>query len=119
MAKNPNISNLDAGQVFKRTVDGEHDAIRVVQAFNTEMSIELKADKGDSVLSVPLIQIISEEDGIVNCEYLRRICKYGEGTVEVSADCHQFFPLSLNQLEVKEICAVMIRVKGCIVVGQS
>lgn len=117
--KNPNIIELDAGQAFKRAMDGEHDAIRVVNAVNTQMIIELSAEDNDSVQAVARTISIKEENGEVDCSSLRRICKYGEGSIEVSPDGLSWHSLSLLSLEVKEICALKIRVEGCKVVGQS
>jgi hypothetical protein len=119
MAKNPSISDLDAGQAFKRAMDGTHDAIRVVQALNTEMVIELSAEDGDSIQSVARSVLVKPEDGAVDCSSLRRICKYGEGVVAVSPDGVLWVELACSNLEVKEVCASKIMVTDCVVVGQS
>jgi hypothetical protein len=120
MAHNRNISQLDTAQSFKRSFDCEHDAIRVVQAVNTEMAIEIRAEEGDSVLSVAKTQCIKEEDGEVDCQSLRRICKYGEGgSVHVSPDGSSWVELPVANLEVKQLCAMKVKVTGCMIVGQS
>lgn len=120
MAKNNNITELDSGQVFKRTVDGEHDAVRVIQAVNTEMYIELNSDDGDSVLSIPKQLVITEDMNSVNASKLREISKFGEGgSVHLSADGVDYFQLPINHLETKSICAAFIKVQGCKVVGRS
>lgn len=51
MAKNPNISDLDYTTAVARTIDASNDALRT-QLTNTELSMELSADDGDSVLSL-------------------------------------------------------------------
>lgn len=119
MAKNINISELDAGQAFKRTVDGDHDAVRVVQAFNTEMTIELSAEDGDSVQSQAYSVTIKPEDGAVDVSMLRKFCMYGDGYVTVSPDGEKFYPITCSSLKVTDICAVKMRVSNCVVVGQS
>jgi len=119
MAHNPSVSHLDATQVFKRTFDETHDAVRVMQALNTEMAIELSAEDGDSVQSVARTVSITPASGEVDCSALRRICMYGSGVVEVSPDGTSFVTLSLVALQVRDICALKIRVTGCTVVGQS
>lgn len=120
MAKNNNITELDSGQVFKRTVDGEHDAVRVIQALNTEMYIELNAEDGDSVMSVPKQIVITEDMGAVSAVRLREISKFGEGgSVQLSADGVTFYPMSMDVLLAYPICAVQIKVIGCTVVGRS
>lgn len=119
MAKNCNLSDLDAPTAIKRTIDHHHDAIRVVQAFNTEMAIEVSAEDGDSVQAVARTRVIKESDGEQGCKDLRRICLYSAGTVEVSPDGIIWIQLPIDLLEVKDICASKIRVHGCMVVGQS
>jgi hypothetical protein len=121
MAQNTNISQLDAAQVFKRTVDGEHDAIRVVQALNTEMQIELSAEDGDSIQSVARTRLIKAEDGEVDCSDLRRICFYGntDAHVELSPDGKSWFKMHVLELQVKEICAMKLKISQGMLVGQS
>lgn len=120
MAHNQKITALDVAQVVKRTYDCDHDAIRVLPAANSETFIEISADDGDSVLSLPLTQKVAQADGEVDATKMRRICKYGAGgSVEVSPDGTTFVALAMSDLEVKQICALKIRVSGCIVVGQS
>lgn len=46
---NPNISDLDPGQIPNRVFDEENDAIRTTVASETQFSVELSRDDGDSV----------------------------------------------------------------------
>lgn len=120
MACNTNLTTLDTAQAVKKVIDAEHDAIRIIQALNTEFEIELSSEDGDSVESVARTRMIDEAAGEVSCSDLRRVMKYGTlGTVEVSPDGTTFHVLSISDMQVKEICAVKIRVTDCVVVGQS
>lgn len=53
MSKNLNSSLLDAPQIIKRAFDEANDAIRVEVGSGTAFGINLNADSGDSVTSVP------------------------------------------------------------------
>lgn len=46
---NPNISDLDPGQIPNRVFDEENDAIRTIVAGETQFSVELLHTDGDSV----------------------------------------------------------------------
>jgi hypothetical protein len=60
MALNPNVSNLDLNQIQKRTIDALNDAVRIVLAETTGISIELSAADGDSILTEASILSNSE-----------------------------------------------------------
>lgn len=49
MSVNPSISQLDAGQIVKRTFDSTNDATRIVLAEATGIAIELDSADGDNV----------------------------------------------------------------------
>lgn len=119
MPLNPKVSDLDAAQAFKRVINGDHDAIRVVNALNQQLVIELSAEDEDSVQAVARHKVVTQESGIVDVRALRRVCKFGEGTIEVSCDGVEFVELPCQPLEVKELCAHSIRVTGCKAVVQS
>ena len=119
MAKNENLSDLDAGQLFKKMVDGEHDAIRVVNAFNMEMAIALSAEENDSVQAVARSRSIKPEDGEVNCSSLRRVCSFGSTDFEISPDGELWVPRSALNQEIIQLCAMKIKVTSGILVGQS
>lgn len=117
MSKNNSLSNLDTGQAFKRTLDGDNEAIRVVQVNDQDVFIEVSAEDGDSVQSVARHKLLT---GTQACSDLREICKYGEnGTVEISPDGTDWYTLTIAHLEVKSICANKIRITDCKVVGRS
>lgn len=77
MAQNNKISQLDGPQIIKRVVDTDHDAIRVVQMHDQEVSIELAAEDGDSVLALPKNVILSGE---ADCKDFRSVGVYYKGT---------------------------------------
>lgn len=110
MACNKKLSSLDTAQAVKRVIDCEHDAVRVVQALNTEMYIQVSAEDSDSVESVARSRVVTPEDGAVDCSRMRKVCNYGtSGLVEISADGETFIDLLLPQGMVKELCAMKIR----------
>jgi len=53
MAKNNDISQLDHFVALKRAVEASNDALRVKMIDGVEMSMELSAADGDSVMSLP------------------------------------------------------------------
>lgn len=77
MGHNPKVSQLDAAQALKRVVETDHDAIRVVQVHDQEVSIEINAEDGDSVLALPKSVILSGES---DCKDLRSVCVYHRGS---------------------------------------
>jgi hypothetical protein len=55
MAKNTNPGLLDAPQIVKRVYDSDNDAIRVEVGVGTGFALNLSADSGDSISSVPTV----------------------------------------------------------------
>lgn len=53
MSKNTAITSLDAPQLVKRVYDEANDAIRVEIGTGTTFGLNISADSGDSVVSVP------------------------------------------------------------------
>ena len=119
MARNENLSDLDTGQLVKRVIDADHDAVRIVNAFNTEVSIALSAEDNDSVQSVARSRTIKPEDGEVDCSSFRRVCSFGDSTFEVSADGASWVARSCSSQVIVELCAMKIKVLTGMLVGQS
>lgn len=120
--KNQNITTLDTHQIIKRVICAETEAVRVIQAHDTQHEIHISAEQNDSIQAVARTKSIQESDGIVDCSSLRRISLYGFATVEVSplAEGNVWQQVVISDGQIKEICAVRIKVSGeGILVGQS
>lgn len=72
--KNPNITDLDVGQAFKRTFDESDDSIRIKMVEGQQMSLALSADEGDSVQSVPCKKDLAPTGD--DCSQLKEISFY-------------------------------------------
>lgn len=85
MALNPKISELDPPQIARRTFDGDNDATRVVFAYDHETAIEVRAEDGDSVLSVPVSLTISD-NAAHDATRIKNVCLYSDGaaTLQIS-----------------------------------
>lgn len=120
--KNQNITTLDTHQIIKRVICAETEAVRVIQAHDTQHEIHISAEQNDSIQAVARTKSIQESDGILDCSDLRRICLYGDAIIEVSplAEGNIWQQVVIQSGQIKEICAVRIRVTGTgIAVGQS
>lgn len=85
MSCNPKISELDPPQIVRRTFDCEHDATRVVFAHDHETAIEVRAEDGDSVLTLPMSMVITD-DQVYDVSGVKNLCLYTDGaaTVQIS-----------------------------------
>lgn len=112
-------SKLDTIQIQRKVFDEEDESNRV-KIINTEMEINVSAEDGDSVYSVPLSLSLSE--GIHPVPGMKTICKYGECVISVSPsdDGEDFHVLTVVELEPKAICARRLKIDGAgLVVVQS
>lgn len=119
MACNKKLSTLDTAQAVKRVIDCDHDAIRIVQALNTEMYIQVSAEDQDSVEAVARARVVTPEDGVVDCSRMRKVCNFGSGTISVSADGVTFFNIEVDQAQPLDLCAMFIKVSDGKLVIQS
>ena len=78
---NQDVTLLDPGQAFKRVVDGSVDAIRVIYPHNQEMSIAVSAEDGDSVMSLPLVDVITTPGEHPAMYVKRAVLRVQSGTV--------------------------------------
>lgn len=84
MAQNDNVTPLDTVQALKRAVEADHDAIRIVQVHDQDISIELDASDGDSVLALPKNSILTGE---ADAKELRAVSVYYKGAGNVKLQC--------------------------------
>lgn len=120
MPKNNNPSLLDHTQCQKLSFQEEHDAIRVINVLDSQHSIEIKAEEGDSIESVARAKTIKSEDGAVDCSRMRKICGFDAAVVILSPDGVLWtLPLSLSDGQAADLCAIKIKVSSGQVVVRS
>ena len=99
-------------QVLQAAWDEEKQAITMVPGVHTEFAIELSAVDGDSVTSMRPSLAMSES--IQDCSTMSKVCLFGEGIVSISpvVDADEWHILPMTNLEIKEICAMRIKLVG-------
>lgn len=107
----------------KRLINGEHvlrrswsekdDAIKIIPSANTEFSIELSAEDGDSVITIPNTLIITDTEAH-SCIGMSTACLFGEGTVSISPmdSGDEWHNLTVASLVPVKICARRIKISG-------
>lgn len=110
----PDVTHYFTGeQVLRRSWDENKEALKVIPSQDTEFSIELNHQDGDSVSSMAKTMTISISNSPVDCSDMRRcmVYKQAEVIVEVMVspieDGDVFFPLVVDK--VTELCAKRIK----------
>lgn len=102
MSKNKNPSMLDMGQLWKRVVETQHDALRVINATDVETEFSLSHDS-DSIVTKCKSHVIPANQK-VNCSHVKRVMAYGSGNITLFANDVQItMPILVAQI--LEICA--------------
>lgn len=102
MSKNLTPSRQDAGQLWKKVFQTEHDALRVINATDIETEFSLSHDS-DSIVSKSKSHVIPANEK-VNCSHVKRVMAYGSGNITLFANDVQItMPILVAQ--VLEICA--------------
>lgn len=111
MAEPRKNKGMDAVHIWQSIYDEDTETIKV-ELLPLELAINLDAEDGDSVLSMPQSSILTE--GEADCKRVKTICLYGSGTVSVSpSDSGEDFQvLSVTELVPKAICARRIKLVG-------
>jgi hypothetical protein len=101
---------FNGDQVLRRAWDAGTDALKVIPSENTQFSIELNAEDGDSVLALADCVTLSLHNSAVDCRRMRRCALYGNAQVLVSPldDGDVFIALPING--VTEICAKRVKI---------
>jgi hypothetical protein len=99
-------------QVLQAAWDEEKQAITMVPGVHTEFAIELSAADGDSVTAVGPSLTMTES--VQDCSAMSKVCLFGEGVVSISPDAsgEEFHIVTIANLEIKEICAMRIKLVG-------
>jgi hypothetical protein len=99
--------------VLRESWSADDGAIQIIPAANTEFAIELSADDGDSVITIPK-SVTVETGETVSAAGMKTLCMYGAATVEVSPDDSgaTFYSVSVTALTPISICAKRVRVSG-------
>lgn len=115
---------LDPVHIEQTEHDSDAEAKRVM-VVSTDMSIELSAEDGDSVMAKNESQIVSGTEEAY-CRGMKTVCLYGScEKVQVSPSDSEdrWHDLSAGEMEPKEICARRIRMvnpaEGACLVMQS
>lgn len=106
MAKNPNTTRADNGQIQKRIFDPENDALRVVHANDIETSFSL-SHKDDSVVAKAECRTL-EAGHLHTCSDLQKVQAYGNGTLTLFNDLGEQIELGVFSGQVLEICAITL-----------
>lgn len=115
MSKNLTPSRQDAGQLWKRVFQTEHDALRVIQATDIETTFSL-SHKEDSVFTKCSSEVLPTNES-TNCNHLKRIMAYQDCEVTLTASQDVTFSFFLKAGDIKEICALSLKSTG-VLVGQ-
>jgi hypothetical protein len=126
MPKNPTNSLLDSGQINRRAFHEEHDALRVISVADSQHSLSIKAEDGDSIEAVSRAQVVKQEDGTTDCSRMRKVCIHAStrdpntaSTIYTSADGQNWNSCSPAVGQVMDLCAMFIKVENCIAVIRS
>jgi hypothetical protein len=103
-------SKADPIQIARMTFDEEAEATRVVMV-PTEMSMELSAEDGDSILAHPVMQVLEVEAGqIVDTSKARRVMSVVDEVVITAVILSTEVPMyMLNSMLPSEICVPAIK----------
>jgi hypothetical protein len=100
------------GELVLRESWSEVDkALKIIPAANTEFSIELSADDGDSVVAIKR-SVVVEANTTVDAKGMQQICLYAAGTLSVSPSDsgEDFITIPATVGQVVSICARRVRV---------
>lgn len=106
------MSKLDKHQMDKITFDEETRSRRMYIA-GGELSMELNAEDGDSVLVKQDTQIIQINNGdVVDLSRFSKICLIGAESCQIKAfvDNKEFLLYTMAQGEVKQICLTSVKI---------
>ncbi len=113
-------SKLDPYQIQRMTFDEESNSVKVTM-LPVEMAMELSADDGDSVLSIPKMQVIeADADQIIDTSKAKKMNIIAGSAVACSMVINSQ-EISLGSLSgIHDVCSPAIKVAAaCIVVLQS
>ncbi len=113
MAEPRKNKGIDPTHIWQAIFDEDSESIKV-ELLPLELAINLDAETGDSIMSMPQSSILSE--GEADCKRIKTICLYGSGTVSVSPsdsgdEWYELF-ISPGDLVPKSICARRIKLVG-------
>ena len=106
------ITKLDRNQIEKMSFD-ELTRSRRVYLAGGELSIELNAEDGDSVLVKHDTQVIEiNNDDVVYLSRFSKICLIGAESCQIKAfiDNQEFVLYNITQGEVKQICLTSVKI---------
>lgn len=106
------MSKLDKHQMDKLTFDEQTRSRRMFLA-GGELSIELSADDGDSVLVKHDTQVIEiSNNEIVDLSRFSKVCLIGAESCQIKAlvDNQEFLLYTVTQGEVKQICLTSVKI---------
>ena len=121
-----NITKLDSNQVIRKAYNEENESLDV-SLTNLEMSLELNADDGDSVMISKKSKLFKSEgpvsEFIIDIEMLEKVQIYSTGdfNLEISPDGETYFSmLASRQFEVlgKKLRITPLSAEQIIVVGK-
>lgn len=108
-----NITKLDRNQIEKMSFDEETNSKRVYLA-GGELSVELDAEDGDSIIVKHDTQLlpISNND-IIDLSRYSKICLIGASSCKISAivDNQEILLYNISQGDVKEICLKSVKIE--------
>lgn len=102
---------LSGELVLKNAWSVEDRALKIIPSANTEFSIELSHEDGDSVIAIKR-SVILEANSTADAKGMSSICLYGEGTLSISPsdEGEDFITIPAAIGEVVDICARRVRV---------
>lgn len=103
--------NIDAVHIWQSIYDEDSETIKV-ELLPLELDINLDAETGDSVKSVPESLILNE--GEADCKRIKTVCLYGQGTVMISPidSGDEWYDLPIQTMYPQQICARRIKLVG-------
>jgi hypothetical protein len=120
MPKNTNLSHLDHTQCQKLSFETNHDAVRVINVLDSQHSIEIKAEEGDSIESVARAKTLTSSDNATDCSRMRKVCGFNNASIKLSPDgVYWTLPLTLIEGQSGDLCANQIQVLSGQVVIRS
>lgn len=102
---------LTGEHVLKQSWSVEDEALKIIPAANTQFSIELSHEDGDSVIAIKRSTIL-EANSTADAKGMSSICLFAEGTLSISPsdEGEDFITIPAAIGQVVAICARRVRV---------